>query len=606
VDPYQEEEEEEVDFLMMNIIDHPGLADIVEPAPQDNRSVLTTIPKPRRFQMFRNKVKGLQTLFRRKLKPNLSDELEMNGPGQAPSSSRVSMVRRVASLSVRKPSNNTVVAKKKLFSKKNTKDTTRSLQQNSLVRRATSFTVFGPRDSNKPYNPYEDPFQSDSIRSSATTVVDHEKSGEIAFEQQPSTSTFRRSASLDPRNLTSPTAASLEKSTPIVSPKGKKSTTSTKHSSKPLKKASSLDPRALETILRGSEVHALSLDAASLEKSQPILSPKRKKSTTTKQSSKQLKKASSLDPRALENILRNSQDHAVFPDAASLEKSLILAPKRKKSTTKYDKRLKKASSLDPRALENILRSTQDHALSPFSTPKIKKMSKKKKTQKLKRALSLNECPFEERQRIEIEFIPSSPPISASRQLTRAASLNQLALDSWPKDEAPLIPKRTTFKNMKDMPIILPPPPIHNHGTPPGPKRKSSTRSPSKKHVLPSPNSSSSGGTRSTRTRTRKQLQKGSAVKRLPFEIEMDQDSQIDSDFDESEKDDIVSPLVSLRSGKRRVSMSPTTMAAPFVVDMEAVKRITIAELERGYTLAQVQNDPIAEKIHRTQLLLLGK
>jgi hypothetical protein len=533
----------------------------------------TTAPKKKKTKRLATFRKKLQTLFRRTPKETPAENTkDMDNKAKShhvvddsdlPQSphppSKPSMVKRVASLSIimrRSPSKVIVIPPKEVFSK-DTRDSMKVVvpeEKGPRFRRATSLTVF-PRHNQRSADPYtRDPpleHKPSSLVSSSVPVEYKTFSKNIARDDtvkhvsqyQPVTPSFRRSVSLNPRassSSTSPTTGCSSDESSMMSP------------------------------------------------------PKRKKSTTTKRHNRPLRKASSLDPGAIEKALRENINDASPP--------LPSLPKLKK----------------------------------------KKSSKKKKnndTQELKRALSLNHLSADKSPSNEWQerMLPmsSSPAMlhTASRQITRVASLNQLALDSKPKDEAPLIPQRYNSSVMKkelDLTSVSLAPPIRVD-SPPTPKRKNSKRSPSTKFLVIATcpdRHETSGGSKLNLNLSKKQLRKGSnSVKRLPFEIEMDEDSDIDSDsdlvepkqgpirkkgppafefemdqtalldvdFDASEMNDVVSPLVSLGDSntKRRASMSPISkITAPLVLDVDAVT--TTTHLEQGHAVARTENDSVPE------------
>ena len=562
---YQDEKQEK---WSMTVGDHTGFTDtthssgpfheeddlaVVSPCSSGSRSIAattaTTAPKKKKTKRLATFRKKLQTLFRRTPKETaaentkdmdqktkshqVADDFDLPQSPHPPS--KPSMVKRVASLSIimrRSPSKVIVIPPKEVFSK-DTRDGMNvavPVKQGPRFRRATSLTVF-PRHNQRSADPYtRDPpleHKSSSLASSPVPVeyktfsknISRDDTVKHVSQYQPVTPSFRRSVSLNPRassSSTSPTTGCSSDESSMMSP------------------------------------------------------PKRKKSTTTKRHNKPLRKASSLDPGAIEKALRENINDASPP--------LPSLPKLKK---------KKSS---------------------------KKKNNNNKTQELRRALSLNhlsadKSPSNEWQERILPMSSSSPMLNtASRQITRVASLNQLAFDSKPKDEAPLIPQRYNSSVMMkelDLTSMSPAPPIRVD-SPPTPKRKNSKRSPSTKflEIATCPDShNTSGGSKLNLNLSKQQLRKGSnSVKRLPFEIEMDEDSDIDSDsdlvepkqgpirkkglpafeiemdqaalldvdFDASEMNDVVSPLVSLGDSntKRRASMSPISkITAPLVLDV---------------------------------------
>ena len=212
-------------------------------------------------------------------------------------------------------------------------------------------------------------------------------------------------------------------------------------------------------------------------------------------------------------------------------------------------------------------------------------------------------------------------------MARAASLSQLVVDrSNPEEDED--DSSSAVTQTWDLTLVRPAPPLL-HESPSTPKRKSSkkvsTTSSSKKKEFASPESIK-GIKKISSSRAKRNL----PMRRLPRDIEMDHESSLsDSDCDTSEMYDVVSPLVSLRCGstpktkKMSLLMSSPTSTLRFDhhvgvpplgvvekddvdvdVNMDAVKRIAISELEKGYALAQKENDLISERIHLTQLYLL--
>ena len=568
--------DEEQEDWSMTVGDHTGFTettdssrpfhqedDLAPAFPNRSSSIIATTTatpskkKPKRLATFRKK---LQSFFRRTPKETLSNTKKVGDndsdlpQSPRPLSSKPSMVKRVASLSIimgRRSSKVIVVPKREVFSKDNEDTATAAmpLEKGPRFRRATSLTVVPRHDQRYTDSSLRDP----------------------SFPHKPSSSMV---------------------SSPVVMVE--------------YKAFSKNVPREDNTTTQGSDY-------------QPV--------------TPSFRRSASLNPRA--------SSTSPTSGGSSVESSMVSPPKRTKSTTtKRQKQLRKASSLDPGAIERALRGTNKTELEPLSTlPKLKKKKsskKKKKTQELRRSLSLNQVPDKRRQSNERQerMLPTSSfsaKLHASRQITRTASLNQLALDCKPKDEAPLIPQRYDSSMMMkklDLLSVRPVPPIRVD-SPPTPKRKNSKRLPSTKLVVAGRPESNvgSGGRKLRKHPSKKELKKGSSsVKRLPFEIEMDEDSEMDSDsdlekeqgpspkkavpfqvemdqealldvdFDASEMNDVVSPLVSLGGSKpkKRTSMSLVSkIQAPFV-EVESSVTNTI-NLEQGRTFARMENDSVPEQ-----------
>jgi len=522
-------------------------------------------------------------------------------------------------------------------------------------------------------SPSQSSFGRQSTRSKERISASDERKLTLKEDLPARRSSFPCSAPVDRWANASPKTVNSEDSF-LLTPKRKKSRT--KRTPKRPHKASSLDAKAIASILesetpllisklpseddvparRASEGEAPSLNerpavSPTLSSSKDLSpsSPIREQSMT-KTTPKKIQKAASFDQTANVSMLQRETLRSLSPvpkvasrgDAqtptspsprcASLDRWImassktlysddwsLLAPQSEKSTTEIvnkekTRTLRRTTSLDPTAIASIhQRGTALSSKSRSSSRRSTSLNRRATTTSCAEdglLLSpINKKSKSKRTPMKLQRASSLDPIicATPRPLKRTASLNQSVLHSKLKVEEPLILKRRDSSIIKERGCGVPsmiPPPKTSIGSPPSPMHKFPKDSPCKKQrqLLASPDSVISGESKKhTQIRIKKQLRRGSTSKRLPFEIEMDREDSIimSTDFDESEMNDIVSPLVSMSGGssnngssRRRLSLPAfTTLSTPVPFGMG------------GDHNTFYQRTPIGVETERSSLLL---